>query len=181
MGEHQRVVGRSRSLIAPGNEQGVTKIISGRSRQVIRLHGYSMTFHFGFDEPLDEDTGNVFLALQTSQRNWGILPNNHMGQGTLSQEGLLKQQLVDFLYASVGIQVITSGAVTPSTTHRTTGWVPCNLLVPELAMYHSFEAIDTVGLSRWVVAEYEWEDADLAKLAAVNLVWGRDPGDFDRA
>ena len=177
MGERQRTMFRSRRLVIDEVITASHSILAGRARQVIRLHGYRNHFNLQHDSPVTGDTSIALAVLQTIDRDWGLRPDDYMGPTAAKTIG--QQMVIDIAYDTQEETIVTSGFL--GRPLRQGDWVNCNLLVPEVALYLAAETGDTVGLANWVVLEYEWEDVDLGKLAAVNLAWGRDAGDFDRS
>lgn len=174
MGEHVRTVWRERIIVDNDEAFASHSILSGRARQVIRLHGYRIGVSAGWASPVTSDTLDYLVALQAIDRNWGLNPDQFMG-GT-QQAQIAKQTLID-LYWSSNITLTGSLGITVFNSE----WVPCNLLLPEIAVYKAVDGSDASGYTSWVVLEYEWVDASPGEIAAVNLVWGRDPNDFDRS
>lgn len=175
MGEHQRVFHRERRVVATATSS--RSILAGRARQVIRLHGYRMGFTLAFDSPVSGDTTVYQMMLQAINRDWGLVPFDFSPANSISTLGA--SSVIDYVLIDAEETIVTNGNLGHS--YQYNEWINCNILVPEVAVYTSILVNDNMGLNQWVVLEYEWEDADLAKIAAVNFAWGRDPGDFDRS
>jgi len=93
----------------------------------------------------------------------------------------LEQHIIDFKVWSAA-QLLTASGASVWERSKDSGWVTCDLVLPEVALTASIT--NDMGASHtfrfFGVIEYDWITASPAQIAATNLAWGRDPQDFDR-
>jgi len=119
-------------------------------------------------------TSGEDLPADTSPRN--LITGGPIGKS-------VENQIIDYLdFEEKMVEVSTVGLIINKITWNSE-WVPCDLVVPELWATWLCQNSDATSFTwqAWVVIDYTWEPVTAGELAAVNLVWGRDPGDFARS
>jgi len=154
-------------------------IVSGRARQLIHLTGYRFGFHvrasvFGQS---DNDFLSLAAQLQPSGRDWGVSVSVLLGTNGVGRK---VGHPIDVQYWHGTQEVRSSVGIEVQRANKDSGWVNCDLLLPEVGLYMVQEHTRQVVAEFWATVEYDWRNADLAMMAAVNFAWGRDPQDFDR-
>lgn len=146
-------------------------ILSGRARQLIHLWGYKVELSYTSGLTADGDVATALWVLLTLTRDLNLVPTNAgaLGQAFVVDAGLWFKRLD---LATSGASVDESSKLWP--------WTPCDLLLPHLAVNSHVTVTPGETSTTLVAVEYSWEDASPAEIAAANLVWGRDPQDFDR-
>lgn len=150
-------------------------IMTGRARQLIHLLGYELIDNSVPALSLGGDGQLVQELLLTAEPDLA-------GQITAPPLGVFtgKSSTLDYRANVLTHDQLTSGQamVKASQSH---GWVPCDFLVPSLFLVKGRDNTSW-GYARveWgIVLNFNWVDADLSTIAAVNLRFGRDPVDSD--
>lgn len=157
-------------------------LLAGRARQLVLLHGYEMTYLAGNNIVDTNDREYTVQLLTVSPEN----PYTDEGDPGLtavvqgvSDETLRRASVVAWYQTGYRQDGADGGS---QVLGLQSGWHPTALYLPGV-QWHIRGAADSVALSCRVSVEieYEWVDATLEEIAAVNLIWGRDPDDFDAA
>ncbi|KKL82632.1 hypothetical protein LCGC14_1982850 [marine sediment metagenome] len=164
----------------PSNNDAAFPLLTARAREVPRLLGYRMWFNIRDQHPTTGDQTRGVLVLQPVHERLGVVIDDFFpgeGVGAAGPTTDPHRQLIDVLSGDEEVALLTSGSLDPR-MYRDTGWVPTDLLLPELGVAHRFEFTDDVQISYGVTFEWVWEPLSISEMAAVNLVWGRDANDF---
>ena len=150
------------------------RLVAGRARQLIHLKGYRLGYNYRYVSPANVDQTRILVALQAIDRDWSLGAVAWLNNGP-------KATTIDFIFDASQVHQLSTTGAAEFTTRNVAGWIPCDLVVPELAIYNTHVLEDEMRISFWCVAEFEWIDATPDEIAAVNFMWGRDPQDFDRS
>jgi len=77
------------------------------------------------------------------------------------------------------IEMDTGAGIHPQ-KHAQSEWVNCDIEMPALWLHaSSFENSINTEWEAYVIVEYDWVSKDISDIAALQLLWGLDPIDFD--
>ena len=165
----------SRTTVYSTVRRDTFSIVEPRAEHVLRLRGYAF-----FNTLLTQfGTDNDGITVQTALSAIPITPDTVDVLTWFDQNVIPRQSLVDFWSSRWSLQIFSSAVLTTwQEHHHHSGWQYTDLLVPELSLIHMGTPLGvTVSVGEACVVEYEYVKVSVAELAAVNLMWGRDPQD----
>lgn len=166
------------------NEASISTLVEASDRlieapelMVVRLHGFDLSWTV-LETGGSDNLNQVIMALQAIDRVWdfgtiGIAMN--ISGGIASHQSTI--HVVDWI---IDVNNLTGVGFQRTLESISTGWVPCELLVPSLHLYLMAQGTQARTQKFLVNVEYSYEKVTPAELAAVNLSWGRDPVDAVR-
>ena len=160
----------------------VKRIVSGRARQLIHLKRYHLWAQTGYVPTQANQSFTTAVILQVHGRDWGVAPQDIFRPAIITVGANVPsyQGMVDWLYRNeTFIGTLADGTGFPG-QYVTDLVVECDIVVPALHLYGTTRGTVVANLTTGIAVEYEWISASPDEIAAVNLVWGQDPQDFDR-
>jgi len=151
-------------------------VLFGRNKQMIHLLGYELkSFPNITLANTDGSRARMDLILAADPD----LPLGGGGGGTLGPVAD-RQGVIDWFRWDIKTLFTTSGGSLMD-LQWTSGWHPCDLIVPALYVHKTQERSGhTIDDHNWgVTLEYRWITLSDSSRAAYNLMWGRDIMDSD--
>ena len=189
MGEHILRTDAFTTSLSAGSELNFkVRLLSGRARQLIRLHrirhylafqpvnqGEDWTFEgVSVFQAGPEEPGSPTVAPQ--MRVISMFDNFTAGQASYRN----RSQIVD-VFRTVFSEDFGDNTGILHKPFSFSYSEEYDLLLPALHIMMGLFSSDAIAaMEIFTRVEYEWEDASLATIAAAQFQWGQDPGDFDR-
>lgn len=170
-------------VLAGGNSsQDTQALLSGRARQLLRVHGYRMGGRvFGtMDASGHQVAFSVILLAGPRAEDAG----ETQGIGSGDFDGFQpKTRVIDVLSTNTRIPYAPAdkSGVAFIEADLQSEWVTTDLLLPGLSMFFTAFSQSSIEAQSFVIVEYAWETHDLADIAALQFAYGLDPVDFDGA
>ena len=189
MSEHNNRTDAFVTSITGGAELNfLVKLLSGRARQLIRLHRISQNISFQPFNIATDFTMEVTSVFQAGQELPGSSTIAPQARVATMFEGFTaggasyrnRSQIIDHWRIAYAEELddATGKHIKPTMWRFSESY---NLLVPAVHVFMGlFANLSMNAVEVFTRVEYEWETHDLATIAAVQFAYGQDPLDFDR-
>lgn len=154
--------------------QAVHNIIAPLPGHLVNLVGYRMMCHSNALMGANGQFIAAALLLQTVDTNWSVSQNDIFNHNTLGRPPLaniIDQMLMFEQVFEQGTEGIGGALNQP----KDVGWVPCDLLLPQIFAYIAADGSNTGNVIWYAQLEYRYKKSSVAEISAANLEWGRPP------